>query len=131
MNSYDYKYFKSVKLRANNEFEDQHITLEMAEASKQLSQACEIVAKICAFSDDADIKGCVKDLKRLASDLVTNVVFPDMVGRYVELVDIVEYTADDLEDFQAGVVVDFLRDAISDARYEYKEWRGKEYGEII
>ncbi len=131
MNNYDAKYFRSVCARVNDEFEDQHLTSEMVEASKQLSQACEIVAKICAFSDDADIKGCVKDLKRLASDLVTNVVFPDMVGRYVELVDIVEYTADDLEDFQAGVVVDFLRDSICDARYEYKEWRGKEYGEII
>lgn len=131
MNNYDRKYFKSIRVRANNKFEEQHITMEMVEASKQLSQACGIVAKICAFSDDSDIKECANDLKRLASDLVTNAVFPDMVERYVQLVDMVGYTADDLEDFKAGVVVDFLRDSIADARYEYEEWRVKEYGQII
>ena len=109
--------------RGHYKVESDLLTDEMREASKQLATCCAVASKVAAFSGDQDIKVCAKRLGSLAGDLIDNLGFPEMVERYVELVDYVTFETDDLEDFKAGVIVDYLRDAIEEAEHAYEEWK--------
>lgn len=109
--------------RGHYNVESDLLTDEMRAASKQLATCCAVASKVAVFSSDQDIKVCAKRLGKLAVDLMDNLGFPEMVERYVELVDYVSFETDDLEDFKAGVIVDYLRDAIEEAEHAYEEWK--------
>lgn len=109
--------------RNGYEVEADPLTDEMRAASKQLATYCAVASKVAAFSDDPDIKLCAKRLGKFSSDLLDNLSFPNMIERYVELVDYVTFETDDLEGFKAGVIVDYLRDAIEEAEHAYEEWK--------
>lgn len=104
----------------------EHMPQEMKSASQDLAASCAIVYTVLRVDTDksTDIKYCAKRLKQLSIDLVDNVLFPDMIDRFCELLDSVQFQIDDLDELIGQhLLAKYLQRYLDDAKQTYKDWK--------
>jgi|GEM_PF-3298872 len=110
------------KIALSNGMSDDHLTEEMKDESKSLAATCGIAGLVALYSDDKDVQYCGKQLKQTASDLVDNIMFPDMINRYCELVDRIGGIIDDLEQFDEKALANYVKEELESAKTIYDDW---------
>lgn len=104
-------------------FVSDYMTKEMEGESKDLGAVLSIVSLIAQRSTDKDVLWCAKRLNEISLDLINNIEFPNMIGRYCELLDQAETQIEDLEDLGEKTLAKYANDELLIAKELYGDWR--------
>lgn len=104
-------------------FVSDYMTKEMEGESKDLGAVLSIVSLIAQRSTDKDVLWCSKRLSEISLELINNIAFPNMIGRYCELLDQAETQIEDLEDLGEKTLAKYANDELLIAKELYSDWR--------
>ena len=104
-------------------FVSDYMTKEMEGESKDLGAVLSIVSLIAQRSTDKDVLWCAKRLSEISLELINNIAFPNMIGRYCELLDQAETQIEDLEDLGEKTLAKYANDELLIAKELYSDWR--------
>lgn len=104
-------------------FVSDYMTKEMEGESKDLGAVLSIVSLIAQRSTDKDVLWCAKRLSEISLELINNIAFPNMIGRYCELLDQAETQIEDLEDLGEKTLAKYANDELLIAKELYNDWR--------
>lgn len=104
-------------------FVSDYMTKEMEGESKDLGAVLSIVSLIAQRSTDKDVLWCAKRLDEISLELINNIAFPNMIGRYCELLDQAETQIEDLEDLGEKTLAKYANDELLIAKELYSDWR--------
>lgn len=104
-------------------FVSDYMTKEMEGESKDLGAVLSIVSLIAQRSTDKDVLWCAKRLDEISLELINNITFPNMIGRYCELLDQAETQIEDLEDLGEKTLAKYANDELLIAKELYSDWR--------
>lgn len=104
-------------------FVSDYMTKEMEGESKDLGAVLSIVSLIAQRSTDKDVLWCAKRLSEISLELINNIAFPNMIGRYCELLDQAETQIEDLEDLGEKTLSKYANDELLIAKELYSDWR--------
>ena len=104
-------------------FVSDYMTKEMEGESKDLGAVLSIVSLIAQRSTDKDVLWCAKRLSEISLELINNIAFPNMIGRYCELLDQAETQIEDLEDLGEKTLAKYASDELLIAKELYSDWR--------
>lgn len=114
---------------SNDDLYMERLPRAMREESEDLAAACAVVYTILRLGNTDDEISIAEDLLELSRDLMDNLTFPDMVGRFCELVDKAKETTYDLKNLLGEKrMAMYIEDEIHEAFYIYDEW---EYGKLF
>ena len=104
-------------------FVSDYMSKEMEGESKDLGEVLSIVSLIAQRSTDKDVLWCAKRLNEISLDLINNIEFPNMIGRYCELLDQAETQIEDLEDLGEKTLAKYANEELLIAKELYGDWR--------
>lgn len=104
-------------------FVSDYMTKEMEGESKDLGAVLSIVSLIAQRSTDKDVLWCAKRLDEISLELINNIAFPNMIGRYCELLDQAETQIEDLEDLGEKTLAKYANEELLIAKELYGDWR--------
>ena len=104
-------------------FVSDYMTKEMEGESKDLGAVLSIVSLIAQRSTDKDVLWCAKRLSEISLELINNIAFPNMIGRYCELLDQAETQIEDLEDLGEKTLAKYANEELLIAKELYSDWR--------